>query len=65
MLRLHSWADGAYDRSAVIDDVLAGNPKASFIIPPIQGGCAWANCGQQPQPNETACSCNRRARANC
>ena len=30
-------ADGAYDRSAVLDAVLAGNPGARFIVPPCKG----------------------------
>ena len=30
-------ADGAYDRSAVLDAVLTRNPNASFIVPPRKG----------------------------
>jgi IS5 family transposase len=32
-------ADGAYDRSGVLDAVLARNPSASFIVPPCKGPC--------------------------
>jgi hypothetical protein len=30
-------ADGAYDRSAVLDAILARNPSARFIVPPCRG----------------------------
>ena len=30
-------ADGAYDRASVLDAVLAGNPSASFVVPPCKG----------------------------
>jgi hypothetical protein len=30
-------ADGAYDRSAVLDAVLTRNPNARFIVPPCKG----------------------------
>jgi len=30
-------ADGAYDRSGVLDAVLARNPSARFIVPPCKG----------------------------
>ena len=30
-------ADGAYDRSAVLDAVLSRNPNARFIVPPCKG----------------------------
>jgi hypothetical protein len=30
-------ADGDYDRSGILDAVLARNPSASFIVPPCKG----------------------------
>jgi hypothetical protein len=48
-------ADGAYDRSAALDAVLAGNPDAKFIVPPCKGSRAWTNCRNIADPTRSAC----------
>jgi IS5 family transposase len=57
-------ADGAYDRSGVLDAVLARNPSASFIVPPCKGGRAWTNCRNIADPARPACPLGRRAWAH-
>ncbi len=41
-------ADGAYDRSGVLDAVLARNPSARFIVPPCRGAVPAATAGTAP-----------------
>jgi hypothetical protein len=41
-------ADGAYDRSAVLDAVLARNPNARFIVPPCKRAVAGATAATSP-----------------
>jgi hypothetical protein len=41
-------ADGAYDRSAVLDAVLARNPDAKFIVPPCKGAVAGPTAATSP-----------------
>jgi Transposase DDE domain len=41
-------ADGAYDRSGVLDAVLARNPSASFIVPPCKGAVPGPTAATSP-----------------
>jgi IS5 family transposase len=41
-------ADGAYDRIAVLDAVLARNPSASFIVPPCKGALPGPSAATSP-----------------
>ena len=41
-------ADGAYDRIAVLDAVLARNPSASFIVPPCKGAVPGPSAATSP-----------------
>jgi IS5 family transposase len=41
-------ADGAYDRSAVLDAVLARNPSARFIVPPCKGAVPGPTAATAP-----------------
>src|SRR5260370_36168805 len=41
-------ADGAYDRGAVLDAVLARNPNARFIVPPCKRAVAGATAAPSP-----------------
>ena len=41
-------ADGAYDRSGVLDAVVARNPSASFIVPPCKGAVPGPTAATSP-----------------
>jgi Transposase DDE domain len=41
-------ADGAYDRSSVLDAVLARNPHAKFIVPPCKGAVPGPTAATSP-----------------
>jgi hypothetical protein len=41
-------ADGAYDRSSVLDAVLARNPSARFIVPPCKGAVPGPTAATAP-----------------
>ena len=41
-------ADGAYDRSGVLDAVLARSPSASFIVPPCKGAVPGPTAATSP-----------------
>jgi len=41
-------ADGAYDRSAALDAVLARNPNARFIVPPCKGAVPGPTAATSP-----------------
>jgi hypothetical protein len=43
-------ADGAYDRAATCDAILARNPSARFIVPPCKGGCARTDSDRLANP---------------
>ena len=57
-------ADGAYDRSGVLDAVLARNPSARFIVPPCRGAVPGPTAATAPTQRDLHVLCNRCARAH-
>lgn len=45
--------DGAYDRTAVHDAVIARNPRASFIVPPCKGGVPGPTAATSPTQRDS------------
>ena len=57
-------ADGAYDRGAVLA-VMAGNPHASFIVPPCKGAAPRPSAATSPtQQDEHVLAIQARGRSN-
>ena len=58
-------ADGAYDRSAVLDAVLAKNPSARFIVPPCKGAVPGPTSATAPtRRDHDVLAINARGRMN-
>ena len=56
--------DGAYDRACVLEGVLARNPNAKFIVPPLQRGGDRTNGRDIANPAGPTCSRRQCARAD-
>jgi len=58
-------ADGAYDRTAVLDAILAKNPTARFIVPPCKGAVPGPTAATTPtQRDDHVFAINARGRMN-
>jgi hypothetical protein len=58
-------ADGAYDRSAVLDAVLASNPSARVIVPPCKGAVLGPTAATAPTQRDLHVrSVNKHGRMN-
>jgi hypothetical protein len=44
--------DGAYDRSFVLEGVLARNPNAKFVVPPCKGAVTGPTAATSPTPRD-------------